>query len=85
LDSSDFPFVIGFSAGLIGNDNYEMENDKWKLGLWGEEEAAFCRFCLVNPDLGDPAPSLFSAYMSAPAPNLIYNAKLGPVDEKGAP
>src|SRR2546427_7355385 len=25
------PFVIGFSAGLIGNDNCEMENDKWKL------------------------------------------------------
>jgi hypothetical protein len=24
------PFVIGFSAGLIGNDNCEMENDNWK-------------------------------------------------------
>jgi len=35
--------------------------------------------------LGHYPLSLFSAYISAPAPNLIYNAKLGPVDEKGAP
>jgi hypothetical protein len=27
------PFAIGFSAGLIGNDHCEMENDKWKLCL----------------------------------------------------
>src|SRR5947209_6091180 len=28
---AQFPFVIRFSAGLIGNDNCEMENDKWKM------------------------------------------------------